>query len=164
MPIPAALVDAAQGWSSLYGNSKPISIGVSFAHLAAILIAGGTALVADRRILRAGGASEADRIACLNDLEAAHRTVIAGLAVVFVSGLAMFAADLDTFVRSGFFWTKMLLVVLLLVNGSLLRRWERVAHGAASARVWARLRLAAVLSITLWFLVLLAGTVLRTAA
>ena len=47
--------------------------------------------------------------------------VIAGLAMLFATGLLLFAADVDTFLPSRMFWIKMGLVALLLANGAMMR-------------------------------------------
>jgi len=57
----------------------------------------------------------------------------------------------DTYLNSWLFWTKMALVVLLLINGAVLWRAERRAS-------WGTLRWTALASLTLWFLTTLIGT------
>ncbi len=73
--------------------------------------------------------------------------------------MLLFAADVETFLYSRIFWLKMGLMVLLLLNGAMLLAGERqVIRG--EARAWARLHLAAVASLVLWFLTTLAGAAL----
>jgi len=50
-------------------------------------------------------------------LASVHRWVVAGLALIFTSGLLMMFAELDSFATSVVFWTKMGLIALLLGNG-----------------------------------------------
>lgn len=148
-------------WARLYADHKAVSGGVTYLHLAGILLGGGFALAADRAALRwspaAGPAGSAD----LQSLMTVHRWVIGGLALTFVSGVAMMLADLDSYLTSVVFWTKMALVLLLIGNGYLKLRAEGALWGGeggeASRR---RLRRTAVASIALWFAVLLAGSVL----
>ena len=82
---------------------------------------------------------------------------------MFVSGLFMMLADLDTYLTSLVFWTKMGLIVLLIGNGYLRMRAEAAVRNEA-ATAWRRLRRTTVVSIVLWFAVLLAGTVLTAVA
>ena len=85
--------------------------------------------------------------------------MLAGLAAIVLSGALLVASDIDTFLASRVFWTKMALVVLLLVNGAVLTSAERRAtQGVAHA--WLTLRRTAALSLILWSLVTLAGVVL----
>ena len=75
----------------------------------------------------------------------------------------MMLADLKTYLPSVVFWTKMGLIVLLIVNGYLkLRAEAALQSGALTA--WGRLRSTTVVSLVLWFAVLLAGTILTAAA
>jgi hypothetical protein len=85
--------------------------------------------------------------------------VVSGLALVFASGILMAAADLETMLVSRIYWTKMALVALLVANGVVMQRAERLAR-TAPVKGWPRLHRAAVTSLVLWFLIVLAGTVL----
>ena len=89
----------------------------------------------------------------------AHRIVLTGLTIAVVSGLLLFVADWDTYLVSKVFWTKMVLVALLLVNGLGLTRAEAAAV-RGEPRAWIRLRRGAIVSLMLWFLTTLAGTAL----
>jgi len=151
------MIDA---WASFYANHAAVRTAVSFAHVAALIAAGGCAFVADRSVLAADPASRDARLTTLAALADAHRVVIAGLALVFVSGLLLLAADADALLHSRFFWTKMLLVALLVANGAALARAEREAFGAPADIRWARLRRAARVSLALWFATTLAGVAL----
>ncbi|HYL21462.1 MAG TPA: hypothetical protein VEU74_06860 [Gemmatimonadales bacterium] len=143
-------------WARLYADHKAMSGGVTYLHLAGILVAGGFAVSADRAALRwspAAGSVE------LQNAFTVHRWVITGLCLTLVSGVGMLLADLDTYLSSAVFWTKMGLVALLIANGYLKLRAEAgLRDGGVSAWPW--LRRTAIASIVLWFAVLLAGTVL----
>lgn len=109
------------------------------------------------------------RARLLEELSAAHRPVLAGLAVTAVSGLLLLAADLETYLASPVYWVKMGLVVLLLANGALLARTERALampelDAGAAAASWRRLRRSAHASRLLWLLILFAGVALVNVA
>lgn len=163
MPSIADLAALSAGWSALYADSTLVSTTVTTIHLLALLGAGGLAIAADRLTLRAT-VSDAPRIA--QELRAVHRPVLVALAILFVSGLALAAADLETFLVSPVFWAKLGLVALLLANGGGLARAEsRVrASSTVPAALWRRLRMHAWASLSLWVLVTIAGTVLVNAA
>jgi hypothetical protein len=163
--IVGALARVAEPWRDLYSNATPVSTAVLFAHLAALLVGGGLAIAADRATMRAArvavGAAES-RARQLGELAAAHRTVVGSLAVVAVTGALLFLADVEEYARSAAFWTKMALVVLLLVNGWAMTRVESGLRGdgAGADGPWGRLRLHAAASVVLWLATLLAGVVL----
>ena len=69
-------------------------------HLVGLLFGGGLAIAADRSTLRALKRAPADRTAALAELHAVHRPVLIALAVTFASGIALAAADVDTFLKS----------------------------------------------------------------
>jgi hypothetical protein len=97
----------------------------------------------------------------LQDLRAAHSQVIAGLGVVLLSGLLLFLADLETYLTSWVFWTKMVLVVTLLRNGVLLRRAAQAVEGDPELDMgWRLLRRRATASLSLWVVITLMGTAL----
>jgi len=77
--------------------------------------------------------------------------------------MLMVGADFDAMIGSGIFWIKMALVALLVVNGLVMQRAERAAVVTPDA-AWPRLHRAAMVSLTLWFLIVLAGTVLTLEA
>jgi len=164
--VTAALTSAVQPFADLYAASVPLQAGTSFLHFAGLLTGGGFAIASDRMLLRAarerdGGAQRA----LLRELDSVHRPVLVGLAVVFVTGLMLTAADIESFIGSPSFWFKMGLITLLLANGWWLghnaemmrRRPDR------SARYWQLLLASSVLSLLLWFAVTLAGVLLTTA-
>ena len=91
----------------------------------------------------------------------AHRIVLGALALSFLSGLALLAADLDTFLGSWVFWVKMGLIILLLGNGAWMTRIESVLRGGLTGDApWKRLRVIAITSLTLWLTITFAGVVL----
>jgi hypothetical membrane protein len=132
---------------------------VVFAHVGGLVGAGGCAIAADRATLLAMSGHEAERLHQVEALAGTHRVVLLGLSFIVISGLLLFAADIDTFLYSRVFWTKMTLIALLLVNGAVLTSAERRASRGASD-AWGRLRATAVASLTLWFLIAFAGVAL----
>lgn len=164
MTPPAALLEFVEPWSRLYADSAAVATGVVFFHVAALLFAGGQAITLDRGTLRAWH-DEALRARHLGDLAAAHPLVIGGLVVSVLTGLLLFTADLESYFGSPVFWTKMTLIATLLGNGYLMTRAEAMlrADSADTTAEWRRLRATAVVSLTLWFLIALAGVTLVNA-
>ncbi len=148
-------------WANFYNNSTVAQSAVTFGHFGGMMTAGGLALSADRATLRAGQETEA-RTRSLADLATVHPIVVGALAVTAISGLLMFAADLESLVVMKVFWLKMGLVGLLLANGWQMVRTERRLElgDPADARGWRRLRTASVVSLVLWFAVVLVGSIL----
>jgi hypothetical protein len=163
-----AVATAAKPWASLYSDSKAVSSAVTFLHLGGLLFAGGLAVASDRATFRALRGTDEDRSRLLVDLGNAHSWVLAGLSVIFASGLLLALSDVKTFGYSPIYWTKMSLVVLLLLNGSLLQSTEQKLRGgnlltqstAPRQRLWSRLRFAAATSLALWTAIVLAGVIL----
>jgi hypothetical protein len=154
------LADALATWSSFYANHAAVRTAVAFLHVGPLVTGGGAAIVADRSLLSAARSDIHSRREQLAALRSVHRIVIASLVLVSASGLLLMAADVDTFLYSRVFWLKMALVVLLLVNGLILRRAERrtlVDDGGG----WRTIGATAVASITLWMLTTLAGLALQ---
>ena len=48
MAAPDFKVHAAEGWARVYADSRAISTGIMFVHLAGLLLGGGAAVAADR--------------------------------------------------------------------------------------------------------------------
>lgn len=142
-------------WSEVYSNSAVWRSVILYAHIAGMLVGGGCAVAADRMTLLASAGDEHQ----LNAVAGVHRVVLAGIASLVVSGLLLFAANLETFLVSPFFWTKMVLFALLLVNGLRVTKAEQAAR-AGDASGWMRLRAASVTSLILWLLVALCGAIL----
>jgi hypothetical protein len=149
----------ADAWSSVYSNSAAIRSTVAFAHVGGLVSGGGCAIAADQatlRALRRGGAfltTEIDR------LQGTHRMVLAGLAVVGVSGALLWLANFDAYLQSPFFWIKMALVAALFLNGARLAFVASRARSGTPAQ-WRALRRACLTSLALWFATTLVGTIL----
>jgi hypothetical protein len=162
----SSIVDSIAGvmqpWADFYGHHKSVSNVVTWLHLSALLVGGGAAVTADRRVLALGNADIDDLRRGLADLARTHTTVIAALTLSVLTGLTMLVSDVKTFLVSPVYWTKMSLVFLLLLNGYILTRTERRLGGDPSPtnRLWQRLSLGALASITLWVSITLAGVVL----
>lgn len=144
-------------WASLYANHAALRSAVDFLHVGGLLGGGGAAVAADRAALTAH--RHPDLADWLDSFHTTHRLVLTGIAVIVISGILMLAADVDTYLYSRLFWTKMALFGLLLVNGSQLMRMERAAR-IGDPRAGHRLRVLAGTSVALWFLVTLVGAAL----
>ncbi len=145
-------------WSSVYANSSVIRTLLGFAHVAGLIVGGGSAIVADRTVLGAIRRAPSDVAGHLTTIRSVHSIVIASLAVVMMSGLLLAAADAETFFHSTLFWLKMGLVGLLVVNGGCMRLAERAAIGTRPR--WMPLAVTSAASLTLWLLTTLAGAAL----
>ena len=162
MSLMNQLVSMVAPWADFYNASKVAQTTVTFSHFGGMMTAGGFALAADRSTLRAARGETTDRDRHLRELSSVHPIVVGALGVTALSGLLMFAADLETLAGSAVFWAKMGLVFLLLLNGYAMLRAERrlEAGDPAEARYWAQLRTASLVSLALWFLVVLVGSIL----
>jgi hypothetical protein len=149
-------------WADYYGHSKVAVTVVTYAHIGALLFAGGLGIAMDRATLRAFRGAEADRTRQLTELDAVHPLVVGGLVLSVVSGVLFLCADVETFMGSWVWWTKFTLVVLLLANGGLMVLAERSLRRSDPAATpgWTTLRRHAVASLILWFSVALAGVTL----
>ncbi len=157
MDVPDTAVRLAEPWASLYNDSPPLQTVVLFLHLAGLLVGGGFALATDRAMLRVAHADPQQRVRHLSELHAVHRPVLVALTLTLVSGVLMFAADLETFAGSVVFWVKMGLVLLLLANGYALTRAETALRRDPNGG-WDRLRTVSMASSVLWLSLVLAGT------
>jgi hypothetical protein len=159
---------AAKPWADLFSDSRAVSSAVTFFHLGGLLFAGGLAVSSDRATFRALSGTEEDKSRLLIELGNAHAWVLAGLSVIFASGLLLALSDVKTFGHSPIYWTKMSLVVLLLANGLLLQRTEKELRAVSLIdpsvsrikRLWSRLRFSAGASMALWTSIVLAGVIL----
>jgi len=153
--------EAAVNWSSVYSNHAAVRTAVTFLHIAGLIGGGGCAIAADRATLIAARLNHGERRLQLGSLQNTHRIVLFGLAIVILSGILLFASDVDAFLYSRFFWLKMSLVGLLSLNGVVLiaaeRRAQRDTQGEAG---WGILRATALSSLVLWFLTTLVGAAL----
>jgi hypothetical protein len=154
-----SLDHVATAWAAVYANSPAIRTALGFAHVGGLVVAGGTALSADRAVLRAGRAGHVMRERQAGELTASHRWVLTAMTFVMASGVLLALADLDTYLDSKTFWLKMGAILLLTANGALMmtlgRRIERGHDGS-----WTALRATAMASVTLWLLTTLLGTAL----
>ena len=162
-------------WQSAYSDSKLLETGVTSLHIAATLVGGGIAIAADRDTLRTLHTEARLGPQALEELHATHRPVLIGLALLFISGFALAAADVETFAKSPVFLVKLILVTLLCINGVFLTRTEHLLRRRvfaeltrppsleATPALWRRLRTASWLSITLWIGTVVVGTALMNA-
>ena len=165
MSVLGQLTAAMAPWATFYSASSPTQTLVTFGHFGGMMVAGGSAVAADRGIFEACRFAGSGRLRPLDELFKTHRYVIAGLAVTSLSGLLMLAADLENLAVSPWFWLKMGLLTLLLFNGWFMTEVARQLKrdGGLNQSLWNRLRRTAVISLVLWFAVVLAGTLLTTA-
>ena len=167
MGAPVALVKLVEPWSQLYSDSSVLPTIIVFGHIAALLFAGGLAITMDRVTLRVSRGPAEFRWRHLEELARAHRLVITGLGLSVVTGVLLFTADLETYFVSPIYWSKMTLVVLLLLNGYQMTRAEsriRSMPNAEDDAGWRRLRTTASVSLLLWFAIAFLGVALVEAA
>lgn len=148
-------------WAHLYSDHRTVSEAVNFIHFGGVLLAGGLAVAADRATLRLSKAQLEGGTAswALTEIAGVHRLVLTGLAIVVCSGLLQTFADLNTYLTSVVFWSKMGLVVVLLGNGWIRLRAEHgVWRGEKGA--WPMYRRTSITSLLLWFTLVLFGTIL----
>lgn len=163
--VAVTLARLADPWAQLYSDSKTVSAAVLFFHLVPLITSAGAAFAADRATLRAAREDAPSRARQLEALAALHRVVVAGLALSVISGVLQFLSDVETFLGSVWFWVKLAMVALLLLNGFLMTRTERsLTLIGDDERLWGRLRALAVVSAALWILTTLAGVVLTNFA
>jgi uncharacterized membrane protein len=162
----SALARLLEPWAHVYADSKIIATVVTFAHVASLLMAGGLAVATDRATLRALRLAAAERGRHLDDLSGVHRLVVGGLTLSVISGLLLFASDVETFIGSWVFWLKMGMICVLLVNGYTMTRAEQALRAQASeaVRAWSSLRRSALVSMALWYAITLAGVALVNVA
>lgn len=145
-------------WAHLYNDSKTMSDAVTFVHLAGILLGGGVAIAADRAALHHALDSDVPFLAPLGG-RAVHRWVVVALIAITASGVLMLLADVHTYATAPLFWVKMALTLLLVANGYVRLRAERAVLGGVQA-ARARFRNTSLVSLALWLVILLAGTML----
>lgn len=163
-PLVHTLAQIAEPWKNVYSDSKTLETVVTFAHIGALLLGGGFAVAADRMTLRVPRDDVAARTRQLQEIGAVHRPVLVALVILFLSGVAMAAADVESFLTAPAFWIKISLVTLLLANGGVLYTTEAALQQGRgdAASLWRRLRTASVASLVLWTATTLAGVALMT--
>jgi uncharacterized membrane protein len=166
LAVPQLLVDLADPWAKAYGHSKVLATIVGFLHVAPIVVGGGLAIALDRSTLRVRHDEPGARARHLSELGGGHGVVLGALALSLLSGVALLAADLETYFDSPIFWIKMGLIVVLLANGAWMTRTERALRtaGAGADLQWRRLRTIAITSLALWLTITLAGVALMNLA
>ena len=142
-------------WTELYSNSAAWRTIILYAHIGGILIGGGCAIATDRLTLLSAP-NDARQLRVIGGV---HKLIVGCIAFIASSGLLMLAANLETYLASKVFWTKMLLVVLLLINGLRLLAAERAARAGEPAG-WGRLRGASIASLLLWLTIAFFGAML----
>ena len=151
-------------WQSAYSDSTYLPTIVTALHLIGMLVGGGLAIAADRATLRISEEQPGERERHLGELNAIHRPVLMAMALLFLTGVLMVTSDVATFLNSPVLWVKLGLVTLLVLNGVVLERTETSVRRGDEKSSWRKLRVAAMCSIGLWILTLVAGTVLVNAA
>jgi hypothetical protein len=154
-----SLVAICEPWATLYGNSTPLSVTLTFVHLGAMMVGGGLALSADRLVLStpSGGGTSA-RSDALRAVGQAHRPVVIALFCSALSGGLQLAADLESLADNKIMWVKFGLLLALALNGLLMLRDERsLVSNAAHPTALRALKNRAIVSGVLWFAIVLAG-------
>jgi hypothetical protein len=160
-------------WKQLFSHSSHVSGTVTGLHILALFLGGGLAVAADRSTLRVRSRDRATRLHQLHEVQAIHPAILSGLVVLFLTGVLLAASDVKTFLPSPWFWIKLSLVALLLINGGVLTLTERrmnveLANDARSdptmdapeRMLWGRMAKLAWFSIVLWTLTAVVGIVL----
>ncbi len=159
---PFAASGLVERWAHLYADSKALSAGIMFVHLAGVLVAGGLAIAADRVSLQLPAEAGEHLAREIERLKSVHSWVMAGLALTVATGVLQLFSDLHTYLTAWLFWTKMGLIALLLLNGWVRLQAEQAIEAGTVVPHLARFRRTSVASLALWFAVLLAGAFLTT--
>ena len=157
------LVGLTAPWRTLFNHSAPVQMAVVGVHVLSMLVAGGLAIAHDRGTLRAGNWTPAIREHHFEELHAVHRPVVTALAICMLSGLALFATDVNTYVVSVPFWIKMSLITMLLGNALFMTANEGALpldSGGGAALAWTRVRVSSIVSALLWGSIVLVSIVL----
>lgn len=147
-------------WNHLFAHSKSIAGTVTGAHILFLMFGGGLAIAADRTTLRVDRADSEARDEQIREIRAVHTPVLISLVILLISGVLLGASDVETFLPSIWFWVKIALVVLLMINGSILTLTERKLGRGLTDAGWTRLRTLAWTSIVLWTATAVVGIVL----
>ena len=154
------LVGLTAGWRSLYSHSASVETSLVGTHVLSTVVAGGLALAHDRGTLRARRWTTAIQEHHLSEL---HLTIVIALAICMLSGVALFASDVRTYVVSVPYWIKMGLIVLLFGNALIMTVAERdlrVDVGAVATAAWTRIRASSMASAFLWLSIVFVSVVL----
>ncbi|MEP6591486.1 MAG: hypothetical protein ABJC19_09910 [Gemmatimonadota bacterium] len=150
-------------WQAFYADSRLTETLLTSTHVVAMLVGGGLAVAADRTTLRAARAAPGERELMLEHLHQTHRPVLIALGVLFVSGLALAAADIPTYSKSVEFLVKLSFVTVLCINGAFLSVTEGQLRRAAAPPHWRRLYIVSWISLLLWIGTAVASVVLTDA-
>jgi hypothetical protein len=158
------LAEVVKPWADFFEKSKPTSVGMTYVHIAGVMVGGGFAMASDRAALRVSKGSAEDRAFILREFTLVHRPVLMALTVVVLSGAAMVLSDVKTFLGSPVYYVKMAMFVALLINGLLMQRNERrlAVDPTANNAAWGSFRGNAMASIVLWLSIALAGVILTS--
>ena len=127
-----------------------------------MLLAGLTALAADRDILRATTRARL-RMAALARLQRAHPRVFLGLIGALLTGGTMLSAQLATLPRSPLLWLKLAGLLALLWNGRRILQRERMLRvEPGNETLWQAMIGPARTSVALWCTIALLGVLLTT--
>ena len=171
MPDVGQLDAFAEPWRRIYAHSPLVSTLILFGHLGGLFAAGGLTVAADRATLRLDPTDARDRARHLADLARLQGPVWAAFGVALWCGVLLFLADVEAFALSPIFWSKMVLVALLVANALVSQRLDAALRRAESsfqpgagvdARRWRRRRAGAIASAVLWLVLVLAGTALAS--
>ena len=165
MSILESVVTVLAPWKDLYGGSAKLSVTLTFAHLASMMVGGGLAIAADRTVLKAGSPADATaRMKLADAVGDVHRPVLIALVISALSGTLQLAADLEALAVNKVMWVKMVLLIILAINGYLMLRDEKaVRRESGSAKAFGALRVRAITSVVLWLAITLAGVGLMQA-
>ena len=157
-----ALGKVAEPWATIYSHSKVVSAAVTYFHIVPLILSGGLAVATDRATFRVMKSGIDQRAAHIRQFGPVHMTVIIGLVFSLASGVLLLLADVEALLGSIYFWIKLGLVFLLVVNGFAIIRTEKAIDGSGKdAAGWDRMRMHAVFSVFLWLATTLAGVVLK---
>jgi hypothetical protein len=155
-------ISRLEAWTELYARSDLLQFVAGFGHAGAVLLAGLTALTADRDVLRARRRPHL-RTAALARLQRAHRRVFLGLGLALLTGGTMLSAQLATLPRSLWFWLKLTGLITLVWNGRrILQRERQVREQPDDDLRWQALAGPAQTSVALWCAIALMGVLLTT--
>jgi len=163
MPETSFVAHLVNRWAQLYSDQRAVATTVTFLHFGGMLLGGGFALVADQMALRMSPDTRAEWTREITDFARVHVWVLWGLGIALASGVLMTVADLHTYLGSVPFWTKMGLVLVLMLNGYARVRAERVVQRGGPAG-WVWLRRTSLASLVLWFAVVLVSTILNSSS